>query len=613
MKSDVNTLFSEGLSAHKNGNLSKAESKYKSVLETQPNHGDAHHNLGVLSIHLGKIDEAVNHFQNALHQNDRNSQFWCTYIKALIYTAQRTEAAEALLTGRRTGLAFKEADHLEQKLNNNISADTNDIPNTRVNELMTLFTKGDLIKALELGNKLATQFPDTPTIMNILGVVNFKLGNHKTCININKRTVQLKPDFAEAHNNLGFAHSKVGNKEQAIESYRQAIILQPGYAEAYNNIGFSFYRTGLIRRAMSCYNRAIQLKSDYVEALNNLGFALSVAGRQEEAIHHLNKAIELNPDFAKAHNNLGITFSNLGKHEEAIGSVKKSLELQPNDLVAHYNLGIALYTLGKYREAEEHFKFSSFNKSQNYLLRCLYLRGEKNLFYRQLNYLIDQGEVHPMIGSLCSRAALKYGKTKSNLFCNNPMSYVSKVDLKKKYDFDKIFVEAAQVILYEEQSPTTHQELLTNGQQTAGNLFLEENEFVDGIEKIIHQEINNYRNTFRGSEEGFIKHWPAKYALNGWLISMESGGTLKPHMHEEGWISGSIYINVPPKKNKNSGNLVVCIDNEETLTAKDKSSKKILDVATGDLCLFPASLLHYTIPFESEEKRIVLAFDAVPG
>jgi hypothetical protein len=35
-------------------------------------------------------------------------------------------------------------------------------------------------------------------------------------------------------------------------------------------------------------------------------------------------------------------------------------------------------------------------------------------------------------------------------------------------------------------------------------------------------------------------------------------------------------------------------------------------VVTGSLCLFPASLLHYTIPFESEEERVVLAFDVVP-
>jgi hypothetical protein len=35
-------------------------------------------------------------------------------------------------------------------------------------------------------------------------------------------------------------------------------------------------------------------------------------------------------------------------------------------------------------------------------------------------------------------------------------------------------------------------------------------------------------------------------------------------------------------------------------------------VTTGSLCLFPASLLHYTIPFESNDDRIVLAFDVKP-
>ena len=37
--------------------------------------------------------------------------------------------------------------------------------------------------------------------------------------------------------------------------------------------------------------------------------------------------------------------------------------------------------------------------------------------------------------------------------------------------------------------------------------------------------------------------------------------------------------------------------------------KKVVDVVTGSLVLFPASLTHFTIPFESEEERIVLAFD----
>jgi len=47
------------------------------------------------------------------------------------------------------------------------------------------------------------------------------------------------------------------------------------------------------------------------------------------------------------------------------------------------------------------------------------------------------------------------------------------------------------------------------------------------------------------------------------------------------------------------------------MVVKNKIEKSI-DVVTGSLCLFPSSLLHYTIPFEVEENRIVLAFDVIP-
>ena len=92
---------------------------------------------------------------------------------------------------------------------------------------------------------------------------------------------------------------------------------------------------------------------------------------------------------------------------------------------------------------------------------------------------------------------------------------------------------------------------------------------------------------------------------------MKSGGKIKPHMHEDGWLSGSIYINIPPKLKTDSGNLVVCIDDKENTKETKINTQKIIDVVTGSLCLFPASLHHYTIPFESEEERIVLAFDVV--
>ena len=92
---------------------------------------------------------------------------------------------------------------------------------------------------------------------------------------------------------------------------------------------------------------------------------------------------------------------------------------------------------------------------------------------------------------------------------------------------------------------------------------------------------------------------------------MKSGGELSAHIHDTGWITGSIYINVPQKARKDSGNLVVTTDDTKHKKGKTKNMKSI-DVVTGSLCLFPSSLLHYTIPFKSNEDRIVLAFDVIP-
>ena len=101
---------------------------------------------------------------------------------------------------------------------------------------------------------------------------------------------------------------------------------------------------------------------------------------------------------------------------------------------------------------------------------------------------------------------------------------------------------------------------------------------------------------------------PTEYTLYGWLISMKNGGNLKPHIHTEGWLSGSIYINVPKKLKNDSGNLVVSLGEENDADIRI-NEKKTIKVVTGSVVLFPASLMHHTVPFESEEERIVLAFD----
>ena len=256
------------------------------------------------------------------------------------------------------------------------------------------------------------------------------------------------------------------------------------------------------------------------------------------------------------------------------------------------------------------FELNDFKNSKELLLACLFQLDERTLFYEQLDYLIKCDHNNALIGSLVSCSEIRYEVNKPNPFCNDPLDYILHTNLTESYDFETTFIKTIKDNLNNDTtSYKKKQLLLTKGDQTTGNVFSQGGPAIDEIQKILRLEIEKYRTHFKDSQEGFLKNWPNNYDLNGWLIKMKSGGSLSAHMHENGWVSGSVYINVPPKLKADSGNLVVCMDDNENNLEENKKS---IDVVTGSLCLFPSSMHHYTIPFESNEERIVLAFDVIP-
>ena len=344
-----------------------------------------------------------------------------------------------------------------------------------------------------------------------------------------------------------------------------------------------------------------------------LGEIFRIKKKLSNALRAQQISIKINAQDHEAHNNLGITLKDIGKLEDAKISFQKAIELNSDFDDAYYNLGKILYQHKDYKRAGENFLLSNLSKSKTQLLKCKFMENDKYGFYKQLDYLVEKNQINSVIGSLVNRSKIKFGINRKNTFCNNPLEYVYKIDLTERCDFENIFVKTIKNILNVSTISYRKQNLLTNGIQTSGNILQQNHHLINEIRKIIYSQIEIYRTHFKDSEEGFIKNWPSSYDISAWLIKMKNGGKLKPHMHESGWLSGSIYINVPPKLETNSGNLVVCIDEKESdVNFNSSPTKKIIDVVTGNLCLFPSSLLHYTIPFESAEERIVLAFDVNP-
>lgn len=479
--------------------------------------------------------------------------------------------------------------------------------------LGSIFEKqGRKLDSLKARQKVIVLSPQDPESYYNLGVTLQELDKlDEAKLNYNK-AIEMKSDYAEAHNNLGLIMKHLGRLEESEVNFRKAIELKDNYFEAYINLGAMLRELGRLDEALSIYRHLIKLKPDYAEAYNNLGNTLKDLGRLDEAEINYRKAIVLKTDYAKAYNNLGVTLQELGKLKESEASYRKAIIINSDFIDAYYNLGVLLFENRQYSAAAEQFDLSGDHRSKLYTIRCSYLSDEKDIFSKKLDSLIDQGNVNAVIGSLIFCSEIKHGIKKLNPFCGDPLSYVMETDLNKLYDFENIFINTVRNVLMDSSVSYKSQGHLTNGIQTSGNIFFQDKIHKSEIESIIHNEIKKYRIHFNDSKEGFIKNWPNSYNISGWLVSMQSGGKLEPHMHDIGWLTGSIYINVPPKSKTDNGNLVLCLDDKENLIGFDKDHERIINVKTGSLCLFPSSLHHYTIPFEEEENRIVLAFDIIP-
>ena len=110
MELTIEQALQQGVDAHKEGKIQDAERFYQAILQSQPLHPGANHNLGVLAVSVNKADTALPFFKTALEANPKIEQFWLSYIDALIKEKQFDNAKQVLEQAKKQGLARDKAD-----------------------------------------------------------------------------------------------------------------------------------------------------------------------------------------------------------------------------------------------------------------------------------------------------------------------------------------------------------------------------------------------------------------------------------------------------------------------------------------------------------------------
>ena len=100
----------------------------------------------------------------------------------------------------------------------------------------TLRELGRLDEALASYRQAIALKPDLVPAHYNLGNTLKQLGKLDEALASYRQAIALKPDYAEAYNNLGITLQELGRLDEAEASYTKAIVLKPDYAEAHRHI-----------------------------------------------------------------------------------------------------------------------------------------------------------------------------------------------------------------------------------------------------------------------------------------------------------------------------------------------------------------------------------------
>lgn len=112
----VDQALQRAVTLHRAGQLQEADVIYRSIIEAQPQHADANHNLGILALGMQQTRMALGLLRTALEANPAQGQYWLSYIEALLAAGDGAAARSILSQGKQQGLAGAAVDALQQRV-----------------------------------------------------------------------------------------------------------------------------------------------------------------------------------------------------------------------------------------------------------------------------------------------------------------------------------------------------------------------------------------------------------------------------------------------------------------------------------------------------------------
>ena len=223
---EIRNILRQALTQHQAGQLQAASSLYQQILNSDPNHAEALHLLGVIAIQTSRPQDAIELIERAVSiRSDQAAWF------GNLATAQSAVGdLDAAVATYQTALEL-DSGYVEGHYN--------------------------------------------------LGHVHGQMGNHAAAEACYREAIALNPAHVGSLNNLGTCLRQQGRSEESIEFLEQLTAGAAGFVEGHYNLANSLRDAERLEQSIGAYRRALEIEPDSPKVLAGLGISLLLSGEFE--------------------------------------------------------------------------------------------------------------------------------------------------------------------------------------------------------------------------------------------------------------------------------------------------------------------------------------------
>ena len=473
--------------------------------------------------------------------------------------------------------------------------------------------KGDLVAAESIYSQILEVDPQNSKVYHLLGVLQIQTGKVLDSLSSFDHAIDYEPGMAEAYCNKGLALQKLGRSAEAVENFQEAINHNPEIADFYVGLGSALDDEQRFDEAIKVFNKALTLDPQHADCYNNLGLVLHKLVEFDKAVLNFNKALAILPEFGEAHTNLGNSLMVLGRVEEALSAFQTATKYLPETARTQFNIGNALQKLGRLEEAVEAYEQANQRKSSYRVLHCLYSLNKKHAFTKKINHVLKEDPNDRAVAAVSAFASNQWQIEDPYPFCKNPIDLIQVSNVMDTKHGRQTIQALKDYFIEGHYRELPDQGHISNGKTSLGNLFDKPHPSLSRLYALIKKHVCAFQSEHSELDAGIIAHWPQNWRLEAWYLKISSGGQVDPHIHDPGWLSGTLYLNIPDRITGNEGAIAFGLNGDQMPILNSDYPRKICRVQTGDLVLFPSSLFHSVLPFDNKEERLCVAYDVIPN